>query len=268
MKNFQTLNRTECREASIECFRHADSKYKDAIILANNGSYGNGISNLILCLEETMKGLILSLDADGFHFRTKVKGIKGLFENHKLRYFLGFVMSAINVLVEDLAIVIAKGRENPKKLIKQVKELKTNPKIIEKYFLKVMNRLQEEIEWFSELDAKRQSGMYVSYKGEIKSPNSVDKKDFDLFIHRIYIVRSSALLIAESYKKSVDELSPEIEEIHKTFSEEKYYTHLGDLIKIINDRKSNSFKDLYSSLEELKNEVLNNGNLLGNYEEE
>ena len=115
MKNFQTLNKKECREASIECFHHAESKYKDALLLASAKSYGNGISNLILCLEETMKGLILSLDADEFQFRSKVKGIKGLFENHKLRYFLGFVMSGVNLLFEDLIALIAKRKNKSNK---------------------------------------------------------------------------------------------------------------------------------------------------------
>lgn len=258
MKSFQTLTKIECREASIECFEHADSKYKDALLLANAKSYGNGISNLILCLEETMKGLILALDADGFHFRTKVKGIRGLFENHKLRYFLGFVMSSIHLLSQDFIAVIIKGRENPKDLIKQVKELKTNPKIIEAYFVKTMNKLQIEIDWFSQLNDRRQSGMYVSYKGDMKSPNSITKEDFYAFIERIDTIRNFTIIITESFKKDVDELSNEIEEVQKTFSEEKYYIHLGDLIKIINDRKTDSFKDLYSNLEELKNEAFNN----------
>jgi len=258
MKNFQTLNKKECREASVECFLHAESKYKDAILLASSQSYGNGISNLILCLEETMKGLVLALDADGFQFRSKVKGIKGLFENHKLRYFLGFVMSSVHIISQDFVSMILMGKEDPKKLLKLAKSFKSNPKIIENYFVNIMHKLQVEIDWFSQLNEKRESGMYVGYKGVMKSPNSITQKDFNLFINRIDIVRSSASLITETFKKDVDELSVESDKIRKTFTEEKYYVHLGVLIKIINDRKTDSFNDLYTNLEELKNDILNN----------
>jgi AbiV family abortive infection protein len=256
MKNFQTLSRKECEEAAIVCFAHAESKYNDAVILATgNASYGNGISNLILCIEDTMKGLILSLDADGFNFRNKVKGIKGLFENHKLRYFLGFTLSCIHLISEDLVKLLLTARENPKKLIQQVKIFKNDPKFIEAYWKETMSNMQEEVEWFSHLDERRQSGMYVGYKNELKSPNAITKEEFEEFLKRVDMLRLFSILIANSYRDSVDEVSAEIEEIHKTFKEEKYYTHLGNLITLINDRKSDSFEDLRKNLEELKNDI-------------
>ncbi|MGG8494926.1 AbiV family abortive infection protein [Tenacibaculum sp. TC6] len=218
-KSFMNLSKEECLEVAKEIFHNAKSKYRDALILADNNSYGMATSTLILSLEENMKAVILFLDGNGFEFRKRIKGINNLFINHKLRYPLGFVISSFNIFGDDLKGFTAKIVSNPS----IIKDFNINEKEWEgpvlKYISEKINQLEEEITWYSNAEYLRQDGMYVDYDKVIRTPLSVDKEYFNDILTRVRRIREfidEFLPIFGQSNESIDtELKMQVKKLQK-----------------------------------------------------
>jgi AbiV family abortive infection protein len=158
------LSKKECLLVSQDCIANSNSKHSDAITLASSGSYGNATSQLMLSLEEMMKAIVLNLDGNGFEFRNRVKGIGNLFENHRLRYFLAFTLSVMNVFGQDLKKLLIKTINSPEEFLNLKMEDPGLQHRLTLWVIVKMEFIQKEIVWFSNADLYRQDGFYVEAK--------------------------------------------------------------------------------------------------------
>ena len=99
-KTFFNIDRKECRLASKETILNANKHIEVADKLQISSEYGLAISHLIIGSEEIVKALILHMDSVGFNFR-QVKGLQSIFDNHKLRYFISFIMFSLSVFLDE-----------------------------------------------------------------------------------------------------------------------------------------------------------------------
>jgi AbiV family abortive infection protein len=259
-KSFMNLSKKECLEVAIETFRNAENKHSDALILAKNNSYGMAISALILSLEENIKAVILFLDGNGFEFRKRVKGVKNLFVNHKLRYPLGFVLSGFNIFGKDLIGFISKIVSNPS----IIKGFNINEREWESlalnYILEKINQLDEERIWFSNAEYLRQDGMYVDYDNIIKTPLSIDKKDFNDILVRVSgiseFIDGFLPIFDQSYEgDAAAEFKIEVKKLQKQLVSENGYDKIGKIVSKINERGNDPFIDISKNLQEFKKDI-------------
>ena len=259
-KSFMNLSKKEFIEVAIETFRNAENKHNDALILAKNSSYGMAISALILSLEENMKAVILFLDGNGFELTKRVKGVKNLFVNHKLRYPLGFVLSGFNIFGNDLIIFISKIVLNPS----MVKDFNINEKEWESlalnYILEKINQLDEEIIWFSNAEYLRQDGMYVDYDNIMKTPLSVDREDFNDVLVRVSRIREFINKFLPIFDQSYEgddaaEFKIEVKKLQKKLVSEKGYDKIGEIVSKINERGNNPFIEISKNLQKFKKDI-------------
>lgn len=240
-KNFMTLSRAECIMVSQDCIANSDSKYSDALILAGAGSYGNATSQLLLSLEEMIKGIVLSLDGNGFEFRSRVDGINNLFMNHKLRYFSAFILSVMNIFGKDMKTLFMKIVENPDAVLNfKLTDQRVQQRVTLYLILKIKS-IQKEINWFSNADMYRQDGFYVDYVDKLKTPLNISKDDFLSFKLRIdnFRIVGKELILAFDLSTNTPELKKEIMKLQRRFIEIKSYAHLGNLVKKLNNRSYN-----------------------------
>ena len=187
-KRIMNLTRQECLELSKVCLDNADSKYNDAIILSQSGSFGNATSQLMVCIEELMKATILSLDGNGFQFRQNVNGITHLFQNHKLRYVLACAISVFYVFGRDLKWLLIKFKSDPEKYMNLDIKSEKFQKLAMAWIINKIRTIEKEVAWFSNADIYRQDGFYVDYVDGVRSPLSMTETQFTegLFIVQFY----------------------------------------------------------------------------------
>ncbi len=260
MKNFMTLSKAECLEVSEQLQENAKGKYKDALLLADNGSYGSAIFNMILSMEEQMKAIIIFFDGNGFRFRQKVKGIKKLFTDHQLRYLLGFFLSVIDLVAPDLERKLDEFRTNPEKF------LSVNPKdpafqeMMRLWVVDKIKALAAKAEWFSSIKNIREEGIYVDVKGSFSSPMDKSKEEFEQVKKQVDGLRKiiDSLIVGELLPE--DPLWGSIQGIKKQFIEEGWYEKLSkEVKKISTDDQYLPFKKITGGLifmaEELSSEI-------------
>jgi AbiV family abortive infection protein len=265
-KSFMTLSKDECKEAANACMANSNSKYSDAIALSKIGSYGNASSQLMLSLEEMMKSTILFMDGNGFQFRNNVKGLKNLFENHKLRYFLAFALSIINVLGQDLKKGLIWTYENPKEIPSLKPSNLRVQKIINNWVAEKLDFLMQEILWFTNADLYRQEGFYVDYDKNLKSPLAITEMQFQEFKLRIDNFRSFIREFQRSFdiSDSTNAMNENIAQLQKTFFKDGYYQHLGKLVVMLNRRDNNEFKTMTEMISKAIVDFQNNPDLFSN----
>lgn len=249
-KTFMSISKKECLVASGECFANSNSKYNDAAILANAGSYGNATSMLMLSLEEMMKGLILNLDANGFKFRHSVKGIGSIFENHKLRYFLAFALSVFNAFSLDLKKLLIRLIDKPQEFLSLNL---ADPALQQRATLWLMIKMEfirKDIEWFSNADMYRQDGFYVDFDESLKTPLHISADQFNEFRHRVDNFRgfASEFIATFDLKNNTPDLVAEIQKLQKRLIADGYYEKLGVLILRLNNRNFKAFDLLNESV--------------------
>lgn len=226
------LSKKECIEVSEVTFHNSEVIYNDAIALANNKSYGRATSLLILSMEENMKGLILFLDGNGFEFRKRVKGIKNLFINHKLRYPIAFFVSCLNILKKDVEKYFFRISRRP--VISRY--LIENEEVFEKYSLeylrKKLKQISTEVNWFLKAEFLRQEGIYVDFDNVLKTPLDIKEKDFNDVLLRIKALKDfTSYFTSWFYEK--DDSGEYLHErylppLKKMLVEKKVYTLLGE----------------------------------------
>ncbi|WP_166962133.1 AbiV family abortive infection protein [Yeosuana marina] len=258
-KSFMNLSKEECLVVSKETFRNAKNKHSDALILAKNNSYGMATSTLMLSLEENMKAVILFLDGNGFEFRKRVKGIKYLFVNHKLRYPLGLILSGFNIFGKDLIGFIVRIASTPS----LIKDFSINEKEWEglalNYISEKINQLSEEIIWFSNADYLRQDGMYVDYDNVLKTPLSIDKEDFNNILTRVSgiseFIDKFLSIFGQSNESTDAELKTQVKKLQKQLISEKGYDKIGMIVTKMNGKGNNLYIDILKNLQEFKKDI-------------
>ena len=256
MKNFMTLSKSECKNVAKECFKNGDDKYKDALLLAEGGSYGSGISNLIICMEEYMKGLVLSLEANGFQFRSKVKGIKSLFENHSLRYYLAFAMSGFQIFSEEMKKLIRLVKKNPKVVYGFKERLEKDPSLGFEWCQMLFKNFESEIKFYSLLDKARQRGLYVDYKDKLISPKEFTPSEFEMFKKRVDNLMIFVKELTDAYNDADKDFPDHYQSLLKDFKDE-YYEHFSQLIKKLNNKAIDNWGELMGDLKLLGEDISN-----------
>ncbi len=249
VKTFMTLSKHECREVSKACFENAESKYKDALALASLESYGNAMSLLILSMEEMMKATVLSLDAYGFDFRQKVKGIKTIFENHKLRYYLAFILSLINIGIEELRSLTMLIRDKPEAIIElRFKSDEFQQKLM-KWILEKIKLIHIEVQWFCNVDIVRKGGTYVDYSDGLKTPADVSEKEYAEMKMRLDKFRSFLFDFLKSFDPEGNdpEMKVQIKKIQRQFISKNYYQKVGEVVSKL-DFRINHFESIEKSV--------------------
>lgn len=258
-KSFMNLSKAECHLVKEECLRNAKAKYDDALALANSGSYGSAVSFLVISLEESMKATILALDSCGFEFRHKISGIDSIFKNHRLRYYLGFILTLFEIFSNEFMYWLKPFFEDPEKM----KSFKAEGPIFEKqvsdWAIRGMKQVNDEIDWFKNADFFRQSGLYVDFANEIKSPLKATKNEFDELktrIDRFYRFHSSFLQIFDPERTPLFKNSIKI--VKGILYEHQLYDRLSMVVKGINKQDSYTFEDLQAKLLEAIGSSSNN----------
>lgn len=254
-KNVMSLSRKECLIVHKEFLINAEAKYKDAITLANISSYGSATSHLIISMEETMKAIVVYLDGNGFEFRMRVKGIKGLFENHQLRYFLAIALSVLNIFVQDFILLIERIKKDKNVILNIKFDDADFQKQINYYIIEKTKSIMNEVVWFSNADIYRQDGFYVDYSDEIKTPLSISNDEFLEIKTRVDNLRNVASNFLQSFVPEEADLKDHIKKFKKQLIEEKWYEQLSKLIEKTKDRKNDPFELMIKSLSELESDM-------------
>jgi len=250
-KKFMSLSNAECLEVYNDVLKNADSLYKDAIILANNESYGRATSLLIHFVEEKMKAFVLFLDGNGFQFRNKTPGIFNLFENHTLRYPLAMALSIITVFSIDIKNALTNIKSDPNTVLKE-----TEDSIMEKFFIYIIERIPkitEEIDWFSKAEVYRQEGFYVDYKNGVKTPLNATMQEFNDVKNRVDNMNKFINAFFEGFSIKDKEHQEQLQEFRSMLSKpgkngKNIYIYLGEQIERFRDRKQTPYDDIAATI--------------------
>ncbi len=252
-RTFASLSDQECADFSKEAIQNAEHWYERAISSSENQQYGFASSCMIFCMEETMKALILHMDAQGFRFR-QVKGMSKLLKDHNLRYFFGFVTSVMNIAHKDIGHFIMKIKEYPEEAIKvmETKDEGEIQRIALGYFIPKIKLVLKEVDWFSKADILRQSGMYTDFKDGIQTPQKISEQDYIELKERIDNLRQfSGKFFNGGYDINDPENRETIEKTKQQFLDEGWYEKIGNLIPKINNKNGGLFQKIKDVLSEI-----------------
>lgn len=250
-KNFLTISKVECQIAYKEILLNSDQKWKTSELIAQSGDYSSALSSAIISTEELVKAFIVFLDGQGFSFR-KIKGMYTIFRNHRIRYFILFLLYVMGLLNEDIQKLMMKitrrspavlNRYNESKMWK--KKFKSN---IEKYIQQKAQELQLEIERFSTLDALRQASFYTDYNGSLKSPTTFTKEDFEIFQSRLTLARFAGESIINSFINADEDTMKSIDKLKMDCVKKGYYKNIEEAFKYMNDTRLNPFDAFMKSV--------------------
>lgn len=256
-KNFMTLSKKECLVVYQQILLNADSHYNNALVLAENKSYGSAMSFLILSMEETMKAFVLYMDGSGFQFRQNVKGIDNLFNNHQLRYPLAMFLSILHIFIQDLKALFHRIRSNPDEILeleKRQEELK--PKVMG-YLINKLQIIILEVAWFSNAEIYRQDGFYVDYSDGLKSPLSANENQFNDVKLRIDSLREFNKSFFGVFEFNDLGFQKQVKKIQKQFIEKDLYSKMGNSIEGFKKRKAGSFMEISTELNDLLKKLQN-----------
>lgn len=247
-KNFLTISTEECQVQFRYILANSDRKFRSAETLAKDEDYGSAIALLIISNEELIKALILFLDGQGFEFRG-VKGMRSLFQNHRLRYLLAMIFSIIISFAEDLRDLALNLEKNKKTIQDILNNQEQAGRSLQAYFLKKAIRVQREIEFFSKVDNTRQIGLYSDRPEGLQ----LSKSDYLQFHLKVNGLRTGILGLMESY---ADDSNESIVLIKEMFKKNGWYKNIAELIGEINSPKINSYQNLSHRIELFRQELL------------
>ncbi len=236
-KSFMNLSKQECFEASISSLDNSKEQFNNAEILKDNKAYGLAISLLILSMEERIKGFVLHLDSQGFQFRNKVPGIKPIFDNHKLRYYSGLILSCFSILTSDLKMFIEYIKQNESEVRKIDFKSTSFLTKVHTYAMQKLLEIKLEIEWYAQVDFLRHDGFYVKYENILQSPQDLDLKMYESVRTRIEKVNQTIDELIHAYDITNLEWKDYLKEIQKDLIRKGWYNKLNVIVKKINSRE-------------------------------
>jgi AbiV family abortive infection protein len=249
--NFMTIPRTECNIAYKEILLNSDQKWKTSELIAQYGDYSSALSSAIISTEELVKAFIVFLDGQGFSFRN-IKGMHNIFRNHRIRYFILFFLYVMGLFNEEIQKLMTTVIRRPPSVLSRYSESKIWKKKfqvnIEKYILQKTQQLQLEIERFSTLDAIRQASFYTDYDGNLKSPATFTKEDFEIFQSRLYLARFTGEGIINSFINADVDTMKSIERLKMDCVKKGYYKKIEEAFKYMNDKRLDPFEAFMKSI--------------------
>ncbi len=236
-----------------EIATNSTAQFKSADSLASIGSYGMGMSHLLISTEEMIKALVVVLDAKGFDLR-KIKGMDIFFRNHEIRFFIGFITFVVTLFGEDLIKFLEEMKNTPSRTNELSSLLKDKPKMMGKlkwYFLRKIIIIRNELEWFSKAEAFRQNGFYVDSKGSLISPLLYTEEDYNETKNRISKVNKTIQYIIDAFLTDDKELIEHLEKTKERFHNEKYYTLIENELENRRNGKESFFDKFNTFLVDL-----------------
>ena len=242
-----SLSKDECLIACEALVFNAKSKFDEAELLAKNDSFGTASSLMITSMEESIKALVLSLDACGFQFRSKVNGIKTIFSQHGLRYHFALILSLVSVFYKDFKkfneLIIANYNFANYRL--------DSTKIIRWFRIKI-HTIQNEIEWFEKIASHRENGLYIDIQSDMIDPRNISSHEYSVVAQRVkrtQILVDYMVTIAQEEESLI-----RFKDIQKQFFSEKWYSKIGEIAIQVNKNKGPKFeviKDFFNEIEEM-----------------
>lgn len=255
MKNFSTLSRAECLTVYKEIIENAQTKFSSANKLAEVEDFGTAMSLQIIGMEELIKALFIFSDGKGFSFR-QVKGMKGVFENHGLRYLFSFFLFTFSVIGEGFGIGINYIRNiNDEKDFARIRAIKSNPnKLLREhifpYLLDKLRFVVEELKWYKDFDKLRQNGFYSDFDGDLINPNSIDKTYYNEFKVRVDRVTKTVLSIIDEFNLEIPFIETYLPKIVDRAEEQGFYEILARFIAYTKEQKMNALELMSLKLNE------------------
>ena len=227
-KSFITLSRKECLEIFPQIYLSAEAKWKSALLLSRSEDFSSSNFLMVTALEEYLKALILSLDGNNFKFR-EIKGIKGMFENHSLRYP---VLYLFHFMVSSL--------ELPTLMRKEKGAIRKGVLLFRKFFAANSN-----LSWYANLHKLREDLLYSNIKDEgVILPHFITQQDFKRNYENCkkvrYAFRSILLPLNPDYHKFEPERIKFIEVLKTMTTEFGLYDSLNEQIIEIRKKGYNS----------------------------
>lgn len=260
-KSIMNFSRSECLKASKEALKKSRQGFIAAEVLAKTEDYDHASALLITSNENLIKGFILYMDGIGFSFRT-IKGMNSLYNNHKLRYLLGFLLSVFSIFERDLKLLLLKCVRNPK-LASQFKF--DDPAImtwLKDYILKRTLQIKAEVEFFSKLDRTRQQGVYSDFDHAAELITISPQKYKELHI-KIASLNSIIYMIMGAFTNFPDDEIKKYFQKLKVDFKKKYNQHIEILLSKINKSNVKSYETMQEAIEEFYIEIVETPNLNG-----
>ncbi len=257
--NFLTISKAKCKEAYIEILKNSDKKWNTSKLIAESGDYGSACSIAIISLEELVKALIVFFDGQGFNFRN-IKGMKTLFRNHQVRYFLLFFLFVMGLMKDELVSMMLKIRNKPVSVLSRyISSILGKNRFQDKtkeYVIQKSIELNMEIERFSNVDALRQESLYTDFDGNLKSPVTISREDYEILHFRLSKAREAGKGIINSFETNDESTIGHIENFKKDFAKNGYYKNIENAFKYMNDTRLSPFDAFMKSVFdiELKND--------------
>ncbi|HJV19176.1 MAG TPA: AbiV family abortive infection protein [Sediminibacterium sp.] len=246
----------ECISASAAIMISADQKWESGRTLAEKGDFGCATSLAIVSLEEQIKALLLLVDGQGFQFR-KIKGMHAFFQNHSIRYIIAYYIFVMAVFGEDFFRFIYRLRDNPDHMKEMVSLYQTDKEVMHKkmdrYMMRKIIQLSNEMEWFSRIDIFRQDGFYSDYDVELKTPLIITKEQYIETMERLIRVRFAANEMMRALSNPEKEFSDELEKMQQKLVQDEMYSKIGDGIAMV----SRNRKDPFAFMKEWFNDMRN-----------
>lgn len=247
-----TISAEECLTVYKQILINADAKWNTANKLAEIGDYGSAVSHIIISIEELMKALLIYFDGKGFQFR-RVKGMNTFFKNHQIRYVIAYTLFVMAIFGDELKKFLLKLRENPEDMLRLSKEIKDEDYFEKKLkipLLKKLSLLKKEFNWFSDVDLSRQSGFYMDYKEDLKSPLDITSQDYIKFKKNMAKVRKVAKELIDVFEQNAPETELQLINLKKDFRQKDYYSKIENALSKLKASKESPFKLIKMQLKE------------------
>jgi len=240
-KPLNTLSQDECSDYYDILVKNAKSQWDIADTLSAAGQYGAATSHLLISIEESMKSIIVFMDTQGYTFR-HIKGIDAIFRNHRIRFFIAYIMFAIGLIGEDFIKLLGKIKKNPglaDEYVKLFTGKEEMPLELKYYLLRKMILLKNEKELFKKADLFRQIGFYADYNAEAHSPQDMTQETYNTIYERMLKVKKFTASLIKAYSPSDETMKKLIANNKKIFNENKFYSLIErGLLKAKNTKDS------------------------------
>jgi AbiV family abortive infection protein len=233
----------ECKSYFDHLIRNSREQWKVAQGLAQLGNYGMATSHLLISVEESIKAVIMHMDAQGFNLR-KVEGVDWIFRNHRIRFFLAYIAFVFGVIGKDVVKLIERLRRNPQLLHDFVEELNDEtdlPVSVRWYILRKIALFKAEKEIFEKADLLRQIGFYADFNEGVSSPQDMSEEAYELILERMDLVRSVCEDIVFSYSSNDESIVKALESSRRLFSSKNIYSLLERGLKRAKSTKHGPF---------------------------
>lgn len=251
--NFFTLPNKYCLEVSKQVFEKSRNKYEEAIILSEKGRYDTASTLLIVSHEESIKGLILFLDGNGFRIR-KIKGVRGIFNNHKLRYLLALSISLMSMFTKEMSTLLMKIMSGDSTFLDKIDpNQEGSNERIKIYLTKALSNVKKEIDFFSKVDKARQQGLYSDYENGLIQ---ITEGEYNELFSKITLL-NNLIDSFSGFFSSDEEFTKEYIGKLKIDFNNIYAKKLEVLLEKINSPKVNSYESLMEIVNDMKDEIDN-----------